>query len=85
MRDMVLKASSSKRHLLSRAALLPDHLHITIRCKIDESPQEVALSYLNNLAFAQGMPPVFRFGYFVGTFGEYDLGMIRGRCQSPFH
>jgi REP element-mobilizing transposase RayT len=85
MRDMVLNVSSSKGHLLSRAALLPDHLHITIRCKIDDSPQEVALTYLNNLAFAQGMRPVFRFGYFVGTFGEYDLGVIRCSGQSSLH
>jgi hypothetical protein len=39
-------------------------------------PGEVALSYMNNLAYAQGMSEVFRYSYFVGTFGEYDLGVI---------
>lgn len=76
LHNMILNASSSKGHLLSRAAVLPDHVHMILRCDISESPEEVALSYLNNLAFAQGMRPVFQFSYFVGTFGEYDLGVI---------
>jgi len=36
----------------------------------------VALSYLNNLVFAHGMKALFCFSYYVGTFGEYDMGAI---------
>jgi hypothetical protein len=49
-----------------------------MRCKLEESPQDIALSYMNNLAYAQGMKAVFKYSYFVGTFGEYDLGVIPG-------
>jgi REP element-mobilizing transposase RayT len=76
MRTMLLAASKKKRHLLSRAAILPDHLHLTLRCGLDESPQVVALGYMNNLAFACGMRPVFQYSYYAGTFSEYDLGVI---------
>ncbi len=76
LHDMIVKVSAAKGHGLSRAAILPDHIHLALRCKIDESPEAVALSYLNNLAFACGMTQIFRFGYYVGTFGEYDLGAI---------
>ncbi len=76
LHDMIVKVSVAKSHGLSRAAILPDHIHLALRCKIDESPETVALSYLNNLAFALGMKRVFRLGYYVGTFGEYDLGAI---------
>jgi REP element-mobilizing transposase RayT len=76
LRDMILAASRSKGHRLSRAALLPDHLHLALGCNLEESPEEVVLGYLNNLAFARGMRAVFRHGYFVGTFSEYDLGVI---------
>ena len=76
LHDMIEKASAAKTHGLSRAAILPDHIHLALRCRIDESPESVAVSYLNNLAFALGMKQVFRFGYYVGTFGEYDLGAI---------
>ncbi len=75
-RDMIESASRAKGHLLKRAALLPDHVHITLGCDLSESPETVALAYMNNLAFAHGMTPVFRFSYFTGTFGEFDLGVI---------
>jgi hypothetical protein len=74
---MVLKASSAKRHRLSRAGILADHVHLLLGCNLAESPQEVALGYLNNLAYAQQMRPVYQYGFYVGTVGEYDLGAIR--------
>ena len=61
---------------LSRVGLFADHIHMTMRCPIDRSPEEVALSYLNNCAYAHGMKPVFQFGYYVGTIGEYDRGAV---------
>jgi len=75
-RDMILKASDVKEHCLSRAAIVPDHVHLTAGCKLEESPQEVVLSYMNNLAYSCGMRAVFKHGYYVGTFSEYDLGVI---------
>ena len=74
--DMILRASQAKGHRLSRASVLPDHIHLLLGCQFGESPEQVALGYLNNLAFACGMTPVFRYSYYVGTFGEYDLGVM---------
>ena len=76
-RDMLFKAARQKGHRLSRLALLPDHLHATLSCSFAESPEEVALGYMNNLAFAHRMQPVFCQSYYVGTFGEYDIRAIR--------
>lgn len=76
-REMVVRVAAKKLHRLSRAGILADHLHLTLGCDFVQSPEEVALAYLNNLAYAHDMKPVFQFGYFVGTFGEYDLGAIR--------
>ena len=75
-RDMILRASQAKGRLLTRASVLPDHIHLLVGCQLDESPEQVALGYLNNLAYACGMKPVFRYSYYVGSFGEYDLGAI---------
>jgi REP element-mobilizing transposase RayT len=74
--DMFFSAARQKRHRLSRLALLPDHLHATLGCGYEESPEEVALGYMNNVAYAHGMKPVFCASYYVGTFGEYDLGAV---------
>lgn len=76
-RDLIVRAAAKKQHRLSRVAILPDHVHVTLGCRPDESPEEVALGYLNNLAYAHGMKLLFRYGYYVGTFGKYDMGAIR--------
>jgi hypothetical protein len=76
-RDAFRKAAAKKRYRLSRLAILADHIHATLGCGYVESPEEVALGYLNNLAFVHGMQPIYQFSYFVGTFGEYDLGAVR--------
>ena len=74
--QMIVASAQEKEHWLSRSAIIPDHIHLALGCKLEESPSEVALSYLNNLSFACGMKPVFRYGYYVGAFSEYDLGVI---------
>jgi REP element-mobilizing transposase RayT len=80
-RSMLERASRARRHLLSRAALLPDHVHFLLGCSPEEAPGEVALSYMNNLAYVCEMRPVFQFSYYVGSFGEYDLGAIGTKSE----
>ncbi|MBI1900743.1 MAG: hypothetical protein HYS13_06490 [Planctomycetia bacterium] len=82
-RDMFTAATCKKGHRVSRLSLFADHLHATIGCSFTESPEQVALGYLNNLAYAHGMTPVFSYGYYVGTFGEYDMGAVRRTLQRP--
>jgi REP element-mobilizing transposase RayT len=74
--DMIERAAAKHGHRLSRASLLADHLHLTVGCPIDQSPQDIALGYVNNCAYVCGLKPVFRFGYYVGTIGEYDRGAV---------
>ncbi len=76
-RDMFFKVARQKGHRISRLALLPDHLHATVGCGFEQSPEEVALGYMNNLAFAHRMKPLFCGSFYVGTFGKYDMGAIR--------
>jgi hypothetical protein len=78
VREMIRRVGLKKQHLLSRVGLVPDHLHMTLGTGTGESPLEVALTYMNNIAFVHGMKPVFMKSCYLGTFGEYDLGAIRG-------
>ena len=73
---MIDRVASKYGHRISRGGLLADHVHLTIGCVVDQSPEDVALSYLNNLAYAVGMTQYFQFGYYVGTIGEYDRGAV---------
>jgi REP element-mobilizing transposase RayT len=74
---MIIGVCEAKGWRLSRAAILADHVHLVVGPKIDDSPRDVALSLLNNLAYAHGMKPVYQFGGFIGTVGEYDQRVVR--------
>jgi REP element-mobilizing transposase RayT len=74
--SMVRGICRSKGYALARAGILTDHIHLAIGCSLESAPDEVALAFLNNLAFVYDMKPVFQFGAFVGTFGEYHDGAV---------
>ena len=78
-RDMMIAACRKKGWLLSRLGLVGNHLHVLVGCDVSEAPGEIALSIMNNLAYAQGMKPVFEHSFYVGTFGPYDHDAIRRR------
>ena len=75
-RDAIIKSCAKHNWRLSRIGLLSNHLHILVGPAVDISPNDVALVFLNNMAYSQGMKPLFRFSFFTGTFGEYDRGAI---------
>lgn len=75
MRAMIENSAAKRGQLLSAAGIVADHIHLTLGCNVEESPAEVAISYMNNLAYTCGMKRIFAFGFYVGTCGEYDLGV----------
>jgi len=81
--NTVEKCARVKGHHLSRAGILSDHLHLLIGCQFNESPQDIALAYMNNLAYAQGMKPVYQYGGYIGTVGEYTNRIGKGNIAPP--
>ncbi len=41
-------------------------------------PMRLLFVFLNNLAYVYEMKPVFQFGAYIGTFGEYDNRVVVG-------
>jgi REP element-mobilizing transposase RayT len=76
VREMIVKICRARGFRLRAAGILPDHVHLLAGCGFEDSPQDVVLVFLNNLAFAQEMEAVYQFGGFVGTVGEYDFGAL---------
>lgn len=77
IRDQSSRIAQKKGHAISRLSAMPDHLHLALRGNVDQSPQDIALAFQNNLAYALGQCRVWRDTYYVGTFSEYDMGAIR--------
>ena len=75
--DMIIRCAHDKRHRLSRLAMLADHVHLTLGVPHETAPGDVAIGYMNDIAFAHGMTALFSSSYYVGTFGEYDMGAVR--------
>jgi REP element-mobilizing transposase RayT len=73
---MIEQACRVKGFALSRAGILADHVHLALGCSLEVAPAEVALGFLNNLAYVHGMKAVFQYGAYVGTFGEYHHGAV---------
>jgi REP element-mobilizing transposase RayT len=78
-----LRIAEKKGYAISALAVMPDHLHLALRGAIDHAAEEVALSFLNNLAFAAGQRPLWESGYYAGTFGAYDMDAVRVFFGSP--
>jgi REP element-mobilizing transposase RayT len=78
IRDTMLRVCAKKHYAASRWAVLPDHLHVALRGNIMESPEQMALALLNNLAHVLDRRPWWQSGYYAGTFGEYGMAAVRG-------
>ncbi len=52
--EFSFKIAERKGYKISRLSVMPDHLHAALRGNIEESPQEIALAFQNNLAYARG-------------------------------
>ncbi len=71
------RIAAKKGYEIKALSVMPDHLHVALRGNIGQSPEEIALSFQNNLAYIMGMLYFWEFNYYVGTFGEYDMGVVR--------
>jgi REP element-mobilizing transposase RayT len=80
-RSMLIAACRKKGWLLSRLGLVSNHLHVLLGCDVADAPRDIALSLMNNLAYAHDMKPVYEFSFYVGTFGTYDHDAIRRRLN----
>jgi REP element-mobilizing transposase RayT len=79
IRDAVPRICHKKGYAASTYAVLPDHVHLALRGDIAETPEEIALSFLNNLAFVLDQRPWWQAGYYAGTVGEYAMAAVRSR------
>ena len=77
IRDGSFRIAEKKGHQIAALSVMPDHLHAALRANAGNSPADVALAFQNNLAFMLKKGAIWRPGYYVGTFGEYNMNAIR--------
>lgn len=77
LRDTCAKIAVKKGLSISVLSVMPDHLHVALRSNIADSPVTVGRSFQNNLAYVVGNRHLWADGFYVGTFGEYNMNAIR--------
>lgn len=81
IRDGSLKVAKKKAYSISRLSVMPDHLHLALRGDYAHPPDQIASAFQNNLAYALGQERIWCDGFYVGTFGEYNMEAIRRKLK----
>ena len=76
LRDAAFAVAAESGYRIAALSVMPDHVHMAVRGNIECSPEIIALAFQNGLARAAGCR-MWQDGYYVGTFSEYDLDVIR--------
>jgi REP element-mobilizing transposase RayT len=80
----VLKVADAKGDRLKSVAVMPDHVHAALGGAPEQTPEEIALCFMNNLSFVLGRNRVWEDGYYVGTFSEYGADVVRALADESF-
>ncbi len=81
--DACLGTARKHGYYIAEMSVMPDHLHLALKGNPAESPECVALAFMNNTAYKLGLM-FWENGYYVGTFGEYTMRAVRSReASSP--
>ena len=62
---------------LAAISVMPDHLHISLRGSVADSPESIALAYLNESCRRLNANGLWRPSYYVGTIGMYNMNAVR--------
>jgi REP element-mobilizing transposase RayT len=65
-------------YLLGGLSVMPDHLHLCLRGAVADSPEAIALGYMNESCRRLGVVGLWRPSYYVGTTGTYNMNAVRG-------
>jgi REP element-mobilizing transposase RayT len=77
LRARIRDASAGKGCALKRVAIMPDHMHLALRGNPKLSPAEIAVGLQEATAEVAGCR-LWDDEFYVGTFGDYDHGAVKG-------
>jgi REP element-mobilizing transposase RayT len=62
---------------LAAISVMPDHLHLSIRGNVADSPETVAIAYMNETCRRLKAVGLWQPSYYVGTTGAYNMNAVR--------
>ena len=70
------KIAKKKKCAIAQLAIMPDHIHISIKGNPELSPKDIGFAFINNLSFALGFNKCWKNEFYIGSFSEYNLKAI---------
>ena len=64
-------------YLLGGLSVMPDHLHMCLRGALVDSPEAIAIAYMNESCRKLGVVGLWKPSYYVGTTGAYNMNAVR--------
>ena len=83
LRDGCLRIARQKGYRLKSVAVMLEHIHISLGGVPEHSPEDIALTFMNNLVWLLGRNRIWQDGYYVGTFSEYTLRDLPSQRGKP--
>lgn len=62
---------------LGGLSVMPDHLHLCLRGAVADSPEEIAIGFMNETCRRLEVVGLWRPSYYVGTTGAYNMNAVR--------
>ncbi len=79
--DIIKKYSfiiaNKKECEIAHLAIMPDHIHISLKGNPELSPNDIGFAFLNNLSFVLGYNRCWKNEFYVGSFSEYNLETLK--------
>ena len=76
LRDGCQRIATKKGYGIAALSIMPDHIHAALKGATGQSPLDIGLAFLNNLAWLMGYNRVWSEEFYVGTFSEYRVGAV---------
>ena len=77
--EACLAIALDRGYRLEGISVMPDHLHLCLCGAVTESPETIALSYMNESCRRLGALGLWVPSYYVGTTGAYNMNAVRGK------
>ena len=77
IKQYIPKIANKKKCIIAHFAIMPDHIHISLKGNPEISPYDIGLNFMNNLSYVLGYRKCWNEEFYVGTFSEYSMDKLR--------
>lgn len=82
IKRLIPAVAKKHQYKIADFSVMPDHIHIAMQGNPEESPYEIGLSFMNNLAYMMKMKYFWRDEFYIGTFSEYTVDSVNKNLTS---